>query len=115
MLVIVASIVTFLVLTVDTKAKLSYLGKKLDCNANWNDLEICFKGYFQEGMSQQEVYDTLLRLDPKLTGRLGTDLDCTAVGCCELVVLFQDRLGRSFGYIFCFDNDKKLLFLSLAS
>ena len=117
LLIMLLAVTTVGVVAVDTWMKASYIGHQLDCEANWEALEVCFESRFQEGMSQQEVYATLIEIDPQLAGTLGTDLvgECAEYGCCEVVTLFSDRVGSAFRWVLCFDRDMTFASLSLGS
>jgi len=117
LLIVLLALTTVGVVAVDTWMKKYYVGHQLNCAANWEALEVCFTSRFREGMPQQEVYATLIEIDPQLAGTLGTDLEgeCAKYGCCEVVTLFSDRVGSAFRWVLCFDRDMTFASLSPGS
>ena len=96
---IMVLLITVLVTVLDSQVTQSYLGTQLECEANWEALDACFKALFREGMSQEQVYEILLELDPNLEATLGKEISCTIVDCSEIIEPFRDMVGSAFKHI----------------
>ncbi len=99
----------------DTGAQQAYLGRRLNCEPNWEALDACFRGRFDKSMSQEQVYGILRQMDPGLAETLGNDRECVGDQCCEVILPFEKRVGRAFGYVLCFNSEGRFLSLSIAS
>ena len=105
-------------LIIDTRLRISYVSFHLggERAQSWDEVETQFNSHFQVGMTRNQVVGSLKTIDPQIEAQIVPDhqIECH-FECCEVLLIFRDRLGRSFGHVFCYDLSYRLLYVTVAS
>ncbi len=105
-------------LIIDTCLRISYVSVHLGGEQahSWYEVETQLKSYFEVGMAREQVVAILQTIDPHIKAQIVPDdqIECHSE-CCEILLLFRDRLGKSFGHVFCYDKSYRFLYVTVGS
>ncbi len=118
--VIVLIVVAFGTLLALRQADIFYVSSRLNTRLwNWSDVEESFNRRFPKGMPREQVIDRLLELDPDIGPQFYNFRESQCAngdGCCEALMPFEGRrLGWGFGHLFCYDDELRLTYVTVAS
>ena len=109
-MVIVGSIVLILVSNSRKREALDleYINKQFGSDGDIWEAGHAILDHFQPGMTQEEVYEIIIEIDPTLKNHLGGNgIHCNSFDCFEYLVFFKDRF--SFEIYFQYDLDLMLI------
>ena len=98
------------------KQRLEMISERVGSEPDMDSIHQAIIGSFEPGMTRDEVYDKIVRIDPSLKDSLGSkSFRCNENDCEEYLHFFSEQFGNRFGvgFVYSLDNElERILFLS---